>query len=206
MLVIGGGSQALKRIKGLLEEGCQIDVIAESVVPEIDKAAAAGQVRLRMAALEDTRILEEYRPFLVIASTDRLDLNRKITDAARSLGILAYSSDCPEKSDFGSVSTITVGDYVKVAVSTSGRSPIMAKKIREAMEPAVREIVTEECLGMIRTQEIARESSRDVIRTQERRRRFLYAIADDPVTERLIKDRDFTGIQRRIMTLLEDWA
>ena len=203
-LIIGGGGQALKRARGLLGEGCSVSVVAKDVSPEMARMASRGEIRLETAEIADARILEERRPFLVVAATDDPSLNREMAEAARKMGILAYASDSPESSDFASVSVIAAGGPVRVAVSTGGKSPIMARRIREAIEPAVRDAVTDECLGTITAQETARRLAAPVIATQEARREFLYEVMDDPVTERLIKDKDTTGIQERVMTLLEE--
>ena len=204
VLVVGGGGQALKKTKDLLQEGCSILVISKDVVPEIEDLATEGHIRLQRAALADAGALKKHRPFLVISATSNTKLNQEITAAAGEMGILAFSSDCPQQSSFASVSTIAAGGPVRVAVSTGGRSPIMARKIREEIESAVRDAVTEERLNQIRVQETAREMA-GAIGTQRQRRRFLYAVMDDPAIDRLIKAGDLTEVRGRIRDLLENW-
>ena len=141
----------------------------------------AGEIRLETAEIADARILEERRPFLVVAATDDPSLNREMAEAARKDGnpglrvrLAREQRLCERVRDCGRAGP------VRVAVSTGGKSPIMARRIREAIEPAVRDAVTDECLGTIMAQETARRLAAPVIATQEARKEFLYEVMDDP--------------------------
>ena len=206
VVIVGGGRQALKKTRALLQERCRVTVISESAAPEIEEMASSGMISLVRARLAGAADLRRYSPFLVMSATDDAGLNRKIVEAAREVGSLAFSSDCPRGSDFASVSVISIGGMVDIAVSTGGRSPVMAKVLKSEIEPAVRGLITAEHINRIRVQQIAREIAMSGIESQEERRRFLYRIAEDRTAEQLIKDGDEAGVRRRISSLLESWT
>lgn len=205
VLIAGGGKQALKKVKVLLSEECSILVVSKRALPEIEDMAVAGRLELMRADLRSTNILQGLKPFAVLAVTDDSKLNLKVLEEAKKAGALAFSSDCPQQSDFASVATIGIGGIVDVAVSTGGRSPIMAEKLKSEIEPVVRSIVTDAQIGRVMAQHAAREMAREAISDQGERRRFLYAVMDDPSIERLIKDGKHVRVRSRIADLLKGW-
>lgn len=93
---------------------------------------------------EHHRIKLERRPFrtsdlsgkfLVMGATDNQDLNRQIYDEAKRLGVLCNIADYPEACDFILPSVVNRGDLT-IAISTSGKSPAFAKKMRKDLEKA----------------------------------------------------------------------
>lgn len=71
--------------------------------------------------------------FLVIGATDNRDVNRQIADDAGKKMILCNIADFPEGSSFVLPSIVQRGDLV-ITVSTSGKSPALAKKLRKELE------------------------------------------------------------------------
>ena len=134
VIVVGAGNEALKRIKLLQNEGCKIIVIGEKPNSEITKLSRTKKLMLKKTKLDSSLSLKKYSPFLVIASTTDNLLNQKIVQTARKMKILAYASDSPESSDMSYLSIIDVKKTIKVGISTSGSSPIMAKKIKSKTE------------------------------------------------------------------------
>lgn len=129
-MVIGGGKVALRKIKTLLECGADITVISPSLDPEITELVEAKGI---------DHISREYEPedtkdaFMTIAATDVTETHLKIAEEARNQRTLVNISDSPEQSDFIVPSFFRRGDLI-LAVSTSGRSPALAKKIRTRLE------------------------------------------------------------------------
>ncbi|MCP4723057.1 MAG: bifunctional precorrin-2 dehydrogenase/sirohydrochlorin ferrochelatase, partial [Desulfobacteraceae bacterium] len=68
--------------------------------------------------------------FLVFVATDNKGLNEQIQEDAKARSILCNMADAPDRSDFILPSVVERGDLV-CAVSTSGASPALAKKIRK---------------------------------------------------------------------------
>jgi precorrin-2 dehydrogenase/sirohydrochlorin ferrochelatase len=95
---------------------------------------------------------------LVIGATDDEDLNRRVSADAEQLNILCNIADRPEKCSFILPAVIQRGDLV-ITVSTSGKSPALAKKLRQALELQLGEeyAVLLDLLGGIRKRLLARE-------------------------------------------------
>ena len=86
VVIIGAGNEALKRIKLLENEECQIIVIGEKPSSEIRKLATAKKITLKKIKLSSSLFLKNYKPFLVIASTSDKILNQKIVQTAQKMG------------------------------------------------------------------------------------------------------------------------
>ena len=129
-VVIGGGKIALRKIKTLLECGADITVISPSLDPELTELVEAKGI---------DHISREYEPedtkdvFMTIAATDVTETNLKIAEEARNQRTLVNISDSPEQSDFIVPSFFRRGNLI-LAVSTSGMSPALARKIRSKLE------------------------------------------------------------------------
>ena len=129
VLVVGGGSVAGRKIKTLLDYRAVVSIVSRELSTEIKDYVDSGEVRY---------LGEEFNPvflkeiFLVIAATDDAELNHRISQAAEAKGLLINAVDQPSDCNFIVPSIIKKGDLI-VAVSTSGKSPALAKKIREQL-------------------------------------------------------------------------
>jgi len=129
-LVVGGGNVALRKIQTLLEHGANVEIVSPNFCPEINKLAKEGTIR---AINRDYKPEDLKKTFIAIAATDDIKTNEKLAAQARRLGILVNVVDDPNNSDFIAPSYFRRGDII-VAVSTSGRSPALARKIRSELE------------------------------------------------------------------------
>ena len=129
-VVVGGGRVALRKVKVLLEHGATVKVVSSTLCPELSYLAGSGAVSV---------LQRNYEPgdlkgtFLAIAATGETDTNRIVAEEARRRGILVNVADNLEQSDFIVPSHLRRGDLI-IAVSTSGRSPALARKIRSRLE------------------------------------------------------------------------
>ena len=129
-IVIGGGNIALRKIKSLLECRAKVTVITPKPHSEISKLSEEKMIRLigrnyKVSDLKDA--------IVAIVCTNVKRVNRKAADEARKAGALVNVVDDPRGSDFIIPSFFRRGDLT-VAVSTSGVSPALAKKIRAELE------------------------------------------------------------------------
>ena len=129
-LVVGGGGVAERKVKSLLNCGADVTVIAPVVTEYIERAANEGGINLERRSYEDGDV-EGY--FLIIGATDMLDVNESIAREAEEAGLLYNIVDLPELCNFFVPSVVSSGD-LKIAISTNGRSPALAKKIRQELE------------------------------------------------------------------------
>ena len=205
VLIVGAGNEALKRIKLLENEGCQIIVIGEKPLSEISKLFKTKKIILKKIKLTSSSFLKKYKPFLVIASTTDNLLNQKIVQTARKMNILSYASDSPDSSDISYLSLIDIKKTIKVAISTSGASPIMAKKIKSKTQKFLQKNISDSDLELIKIQKFARNESKKYISSQFERKKFLYEIMSDKYVKELLKDKKYKAIQTVIKKMVKDW-
>ena len=129
-LVAGGGDVAERKIKTLLAAGARITVVAREANEEIERLAQDGAVVLRRRGVIADDVAGTC---LVIAATDDRDKNREIAGWARRAGALVNVADSPEESDFFVPATVQRGDF-SLAISTGGRIPALARRLREELE------------------------------------------------------------------------
>ncbi len=128
-VVIGGGKVALRKVRTLLAHGANVKVVSPYLCLELSQLADSGRIEV---------IRQNYQPgdlkgaFLVIAAATS-DVNKKVTDDARQEKALLNVADNPEQSDFIVPTCLHRGDLT-IAVSTAGKSPALARKIRIGLE------------------------------------------------------------------------
>ena len=205
VVILGAGNEALKRIKLLQNEDCQIIVLGQKPHSTIERLAKQKKIILKKIKLTSTNFIKDYKPFLIIAATSDNLLNQKIVHTARKMKILAYASDSPELSDISYLSQIDIKGTIKVGISTSGASPIMAKKIKSKIEKLLGKVITENDLQLIKIHKFARSESKKYISTQSERKKFLYTLMSDKRVKELLKDGKYNRIQAVIKKMVKDW-
>ncbi len=129
-LVVGGGRVALRKVRMLHEFGGDVRVVSPECCPEIEQMAAGGEISVNRRAYRDGDLTGAR---LVIAATGDDAINRTVACEARRSGVLVNVIDVPELSDFIVPSYVHRGD-VTLAISTAGRSPALARKLRSRLE------------------------------------------------------------------------
>ncbi len=140
-----------------------------------------------------------------MAATDNKELNRKIVQKAKKMKCYVYASDDPEVSDFSHPSVINIEDTVQIAISTGGRSPAMARKIRLQAEKIFKKTIKKEDIAFIKLQQIARNAAKAKLETQIERKKFLYSVLNDSRIKQLIKDQKLKKAQERALIMLKEW-
>ena len=204
VIVVGGGQEGLKKINSLLTQDCKILLISDETNQQIANYVRQKKITFKKMKLEDASFLSKYKPFMVMATTDDKELNRKIVKKAKQMRCYAYAADDPSVSDFSHPSAINIEDTVQIAISTGGRSPAMARKIRMQAEKVFKKIIKKEDIYQIRLQEIARSAAKSRLATPTERKKFLYSVLNDNQVKQLIKDGDFKKAQKRVMKMLGD--
>lgn len=205
VIVVGAGGEGLKKVNSLLTQDCQIIVISDSANTQIKNLAKQGKIQFKMQKLDDASFLSEYEPILVMASTDDKELNRKIVQKAKKMRCYAYASDDPEFSDFAHPSVINIQDTIQVAISTGGRSPAMARKLKLKAEKLFQQIIDKEDIYQIKLQKIARDAAKSKIPTVLERKKFLYSVLNNKRIKQLLKDDNFPTAQKEVMRILDEW-
>ena len=205
IIIVGGGSEAQKRINSLLNQECDIIIIADSVNLHITKLAKTKKIKIIKQKVVDTKFISKLNPNLIITTTNDRKMNQKIINAAKKKGITVYSSDNPEDSDFSNPAIIDFENMIQIAIFTGGRSPAMSKKIKEKLEKVLKKTITKENIAQIKIQKIARKLAKEFISTQERRKECLRSIMSDNEVDQLIKDGQVKKAEKRAIAILRNW-
>ncbi len=202
VIVVGGGNEGLKKINALLTQDCKILLFSDSTNKQIQRYVKRKKIQFRRRLLKNVDFLDRHQPIMVLATTDDKELNRKIVEKAKRMRCYAYAADDPEVSDFAFGSAINIQDTVQIAISTKGRSPAMARKIRIKAEKIFRKLVKKEDINRIKIQDFARREAKSIIPTFPQRKRFLYQIMNDKEINQFIKMNNLEKAQRRVMIML----
>jgi len=205
IIVIGGGSEAEKRIKSLLNEKCEITVISDSINETISKLVKTKQVKLKKQKIENIKFISELKPSLIITTTDDKKINQKIINYAKKKKIIAYSSDNPEDSDFSNAAIIDFEKMIQIAIFTGGQSPVMSKKIKSKAENVLKKVISKEDIIQIKIQKISRKLAKEIIPTQLERKECLKSIMNDNHIDQLIKDGQIKKAEKRAIEILKTW-
>ena len=204
-IVIGGGTEGVRKVRGLGQE-CRITVISNRVNRYLSNLAAQGKIELVKARLDDVDILDNYKDlFLVLAATNDRELNRKIVEKGRMMGAFVYATDDPAVSDFSYASIVNIEGVMQVAISTSGKSPIMARKVRIRAERVLRRMIKKGDIENVRLQEFARKAARPKIKSVGARKEFLYSLIKDGRIQNLIKEDRIEDAKSATLELLQNW-
>lgn len=130
VLVVGAGCVAEAKIRGLLEARASLHVVAPEATEQVRYWAAAGALNWRVAKFEP---FDLDGAFIVIAATSSHDLNTLIYQEAKARGALCNAVDDPENCDFYYPAVVKRGD-LQIAISTNGRSPALAQRLRQELE------------------------------------------------------------------------
>ena len=206
VIVIGSGNEGMKKVNSLFTQDCKILVISNKSNSQIEKYVKQGKIQFKKTKLNDATFLSKYKPYLVMATTSDITLNRKIVEKARRMKSYAYASDDPEVSDFAHPSVINIADTIQVAVSTGGSSPAMARKIRLKMESFLKKNISSEDIYQIKLQKFARFEAKKVISTQLDRKKFLYSVMNDKRVKELLKEGKYKMTQTRVKKMLKEWS
>ena len=205
IIVVGGGNEAEKRIKSILNEKCEIIVISDSANTQILKLVKTKQVKLKKQKIENVKFILELKPDLIITTTNDKKINQKIINHAKKKKIISYSSDNPEDSDFSNAAIIDFEKMIQIAIFTGGRSPVISKKIKSKAEKVLKKVISKEDIAQIKIQKISRKLAKEIIPTQFERKKYLRSIMTDNHIDQLIKDGQIKKAEKRAIEILKKW-
>jgi precorrin-2 dehydrogenase/sirohydrochlorin ferrochelatase len=205
-IVIGGGTEGVRKVRGLLDQDAKITVISNRTNRYLTDQARLGKIELVKARLKDTTILDDYDDaFLVLAATNDRKLNRRIVEKGREMRAFVYAADDPAVSDFSYASVINMEGVMQIAISTYGKSPIMARKVRIRAERVLRRLIKKVDIENTKLQEFARNAARPRIKTVGERKEFLYSLIKDNRIQNFIKEDRIEDAKSATLELLQKW-
>ena len=129
-VVIGGGQVACRKVRTLLEYGASVEVISPDLCSELSQMAENREISVLQRSY---RVGDLQDAVIAIAATNNSDINREVVKEGQGKAVLVNVIDDAENSDFIAPSYMRRGD-VTIAISTAGRSPALARKIRTRLE------------------------------------------------------------------------
>lgn len=132
-LVVGAGRVGEPKIRSLLRAGAQVHVVAPRATPRVEAWASDGRIDWAARPFEP-RDLQGVA--LAVVATASEEVNGRIARLARRRRIPVNVVDDPERCDFYYPAVIRRGPLL-VAISTGGRSPALARRLRQHLERTV---------------------------------------------------------------------
>lgn len=129
-LIVGGGAVGTRKVNTLLECGAHVTVVSPDPTSQLTRLASEESITLKTRAYRSDDL---SGMFLVIGATDDETLNLQISKDAERAHILCNIVDRPEVCNFILPSIVRRGDLV-ITISTSGKSPALAKHLRQKLE------------------------------------------------------------------------
>ncbi|MCY7909935.1 precorrin-2 dehydrogenase [Bacillus inaquosorum] len=132
VVIAGGGTIALRRLKTVLSEGADITLVSPDVEPEIKQMADNRRIRWISRTIEKEDCLDA---FLIIAATDNAAVNKEIAQTALPFQLV----NCVSDAELGNVymPKIVKRGHVTVSVSTNGASPKHTKELSEKVDELI---------------------------------------------------------------------
>ncbi len=129
VIIVGGGTVAVRKCLLLMEAGARVTVIAPHLDPRLEELRREGRIASHTRPYASGDLAGA---FLAFAATDNPAVNRTVAQDAESLGILVDITDAPEHGSFTTPAQFHRGDFL-VTVSTGGKSPALARNICDAL-------------------------------------------------------------------------
>lgn len=174
---MGGGYVGLEKIEAVLSNSPEatVTLISPEIRDEIvEIASQKPKVTLITRKFED-RDLDE-KDVVIVATNDKEE-NKRIKRVARARHLLCNVADTPDYCDFYLSSVVKKGN-LKVAISTNGMSPTLAKRLRE--------VLTEALPDDLETAMDQLKAVRDMLRGD-----FAYKVEElNRITEVLVKNKE----------------
>ncbi|WP_354688637.1 siroheme synthase CysG [Aeromonas sp. 19NY04SH05-1] len=130
VLLVGGGEVAERKARLLLDAGAHLTVVAPELDPELAELAANGSIEWLAGEFAPEQLAGKW---LVVAATDRREVNALVYQSANQAGIFANVVDDPKRSSFIMPSIIDRSPLM-VAISSGGKAPVLARLLREKLE------------------------------------------------------------------------
>jgi len=203
VVIVGGGTEAYKKTLSFLDAGSKILVVSRTFTSGIKKLHQEKKINLLKADIKNGEVFFNQlnpKPDLLAVATNDQKLNVQLSKRARSAGCMVYVADNPSISDFILPAVAKIDD-VRIAMSTGGKSPAMAKVLRQRVE----RLITQEDLLQIKLQNYMRAILKQRISDQKVRKKILYKILNDEHVKKLLRNDELNEAQRVALTIMESF-
>jgi precorrin-2 dehydrogenase/sirohydrochlorin ferrochelatase len=204
VLIVGGGNVGERKARKFLETNSKVTVASKGFTEGLKQLGQRGKVKLietDISAGSSSFIGSLISNFdVVVAATNDQKLNEQIAIEARRRKILVCVVDKPSISDFYLPASTRFGK-IRIAISTGGRSPAMARILRKRLE----KVITREDVLQVELQHYARKLAKAHMLDKKTRRSLLYQIIHDSEIKRLLEEGNFEGAKDLAKQILEQY-
>jgi uroporphyrin-III C-methyltransferase/precorrin-2 dehydrogenase/sirohydrochlorin ferrochelatase len=196
-LIVGGGEAAARRLRLLRKAGARVTVVAPRVGNEIAAALAEGAVALRQRGFVSGDVNGQTAVF---AATGLDGVDSRVAEAARTAGVPVNVADRAELSSF-IVPAIVERDPVVIGISTGGAAPVLASRVREAIE----RLLPARLGGLADFADSFRSAVKATVPNAASRLRFWDRFFDGPVADQVLTGNE-RAARERMLTLVNNRA
>lgn len=190
-LVVGGGSVAERKVNSLLFCGARVTLISPEITSNLNEKAQKGEITYKKRCYKNGDC-QGMRT--VIVATDSDKINREAAEEAMAANCLVNVVDQPHISNFIVPATVRQGD-LQISISTNGKSPALARRIRERLEgefgPEYAKFL--KLIDKVRQKALATMPA-------EKRRELFYRLVDSDLLQ-LIREGKEQEVQKRLEEL-----
>ena len=181
VLIVGGGEVCARKAETMLKYGGRVTVVSPEFTAELEQWAADGKMTLRRKRYEESDL---DGAAIVIASTDDPCVNARIARDCRRRKLPVNVVDVTHLCEF-IVPAIIESGSIQVAISTGGKSPALARTLKEDLKRAIGDEYAEvnDVLGTLRP------GAKKVLPTDVDRKRFFDGILAAGILEMLRSGR-----------------
>jgi uroporphyrin-III C-methyltransferase / precorrin-2 dehydrogenase / sirohydrochlorin ferrochelatase len=177
-LLVGGSEPAARKLRLLLKTGARVTVVARHANREIAGLAGTGDITLRRRSFRPGDLDGQG---LVIGATGRSEVDAEVSRAAQGAGVPVNIVDRPELSTF-ITPAIVDRDPVVIGISTGGAAPVLARRIRAAIET----LLPSRLGRLARFAESFRSAAAALVPDGRSRRDFWDGVFDGPVARAVL--------------------
>ncbi len=179
VLVIGGGSVALRKIRRLIRFGARVVVVSPELLPPLSRLAASGRILWKRSVYRGPEF-KSVRPVLAFACTDSPETNRRVVRDAATSGTWINSVDSPDESSIHIPATARIGG-VTLAIFSGGLAPVFVTYLRKRIEQVLGPKIRNELHLLV----WFRRHLREKVSSPSRRKRILTRLVEDGTLDRL---------------------
>lgn len=193
VLVVGGGKVGERKVLALVEAGAEVTVVSPELTDVLAKMAKEGSFSHKKSSYVEGD-LEGFD--LCFSAINSAKTTEKVAKEAKKRQIWLNAADVPEHCDFILPSVVDRGD-LKIAISTGGKSPMTARKMREKLEVIIGDEyeVAVKILGAIRY-ELLKNNGKSVIKLDGYKVFAEEIIGGDDGFLDLVRTKDKTAIDK----------
>ena len=181
VVIIGGGNVCARKAETMMKYGARVTIVSPTFTEEIEQWERAGKLGLKHKRYDETDLDDAV---LVIASTDDEAVNEQVAADCRRRKIPVNVVDVTPLCEF-IVPAIVESGSIQIAVSTGGKSPVVARTLKEDLQRLIGPEYAElnDVLGSLR------DGAKAVLPTDAERKKFFDGIVARGVLQMLRADR-----------------